>query len=52
MAKKTKQTKQGLVDKIIEFLEDLEDRITLKKALRNREKGRDLREVAKELGLF
>ena len=40
-----------MFEKIIEFLEDREDIIAAKKALKHREKGRDFEKVAKELGL-
>lgn len=41
----------SMFEKIIEFLEDREDIIAAKKALKHREKGRDFEEIAKELGL-
>ena len=41
----------SLFEKIIEFLEDREDRKAIKYALGHREKARPLEEVVKELGL-
>ena len=41
----------SLFEKIIEFLEDREDRKAIKYALAHREKARPLEEVVKELGL-
>lgn len=42
---------EALFEKIIEFLEDREDRKVIKYALAHREKARDFEDVAKELGL-
>jgi len=41
----------SLFEKIIEFLEDREDRKAIKYALAHREKARDFEKVAKELGI-
>jgi antitoxin StbD len=41
----------SMFEKLVEFLEDWEDIRAAKKALKHREKGRDFKIIAKELGL-